>query len=178
MKDTTKLVWMDMEMTGLDPETCAIIEVAVIITGGDLVPIAEFERVVWQPERVLAETNPFVRNMHTKNGLLEKVRASTSGIDDVERDLLGFIATHCKYREGILSGNSIHQDRRFLVKYMAPVERYLHYRQVDVSTLKVLASAFGYNGAKFMKESEEHTALADIRASIEELRHYKQHLLK
>jgi oligoribonuclease len=178
MSDSTRLVWMDMEMTGLDPEQCAIIELAVIVTDGHLRPLGELERVVWQPERVLQETNPFVREMHTKNGLLDKVRASTTGLDDAERELLTLISTHCKFREGILAGNSIHQDRRFLARHMPAVERYLHYRQVDVTTLKVLAQAFGYHEAKYTKSNEDHTALADIRSSMDELRHYRKHLFR
>ena len=167
------LVWIDLEMTGLDVESCGIIEMALVVTGKDLEPRAELERVVWQPDEVLDRMSPFVREMHTKNGLLDKVRASKTSLADVENEALALLATHCKFREGILAGNSIHTDRRFLARYMPAFERFLHYRQVDVSTLKVLTRAWYPGGAPFEKEGKEHTALADIRESIAELRHYR-----
>ncbi|MFN8604067.1 MAG: oligoribonuclease [Candidatus Binatia bacterium] len=168
------LVWVDLEMTGLDVETCAIIEMAVVVTGKDLEPLAELERVVWQPDEVLDRMSPFVRDMHTKNGLLEKVRASKTSLADVENEAIALLSTHCKFREGVLAGNSIHTDRRFLSRWMPAFERFLHYRQVDVSTLKVLTRAWYPGGAAFEKEGKEHTALADIRESIAELRHYRK----
>lgn len=168
-----RLVWMDLEMTGLDPETCAVVELAIVVTGDDLVPVDEMERVVWQPEEVLARTSPFVRDMHTKNGLFDKVRKSTHGLGDVERDAVAFVARHCKFREGVLAGNSIHQDRRFLQRHLPQLEGYLHYRQVDVSSLKVLVSAWKGKDAVPKKEDKTHTALDDIRASIAELRQYR-----
>lgn len=178
MGSHARLVWVDLEMTGLDPETCAIIEMAMVITDENLTVLAEVERVVWQPDSVLETTNPFVREMHTKNGLLDKVRASKTCLDDVEREMLTVLSKHCAFREGMLSGNSVHQDRRFVTRYMPAFERYLHYRQVDVTTLKVLAQAFGHTHAKFTSTSEDHTALADIRGSIAELVHYREHLLQ
>lgn len=168
-----KLVWMDLEMTGLDPESCAVIELAIIVTGDDLVPIEELERVVWQPEEVLARTSPFVRDMHTKNGLLAKVRTSPHGLEDVQRDAIALVAKHCKYREGVLAGNSIHQDRRFLQRHLPQLEGFLHYRQVDVSSLKVLVQAWKGRDAIPKKEDKNHTALDDIRASIAELAQYR-----
>jgi oligoribonuclease len=172
------LVWVDLEMTGLDVDSCGIIEMAVVVTGKDLEPRAELERVVWQPDEVLDRMSPFVRDMHTKNGLLEKVRSSKTSVADVENEALALLATHCKFREGILAGNSIHTDRRFLARYMPAFERFLHYRQVDVSTLKVLMRAWYPGGAAFEKEGKEHTALADIRESIAELRHYRKTFLR
>lgn len=167
------LVWVDLEMTGLDVETCAIIEMAVVVTGKDLEPRAELERVIWQPDEVLDRMSPFVRDMHTKNGLLDKVRASKSSLADVEGEAIALLSAHCRFREGILAGNSIHTDRRFLSRWMPSFERFLHYRQVDVSTLKVLTRAWYPGGAPFEKEGKDHTALADIRESIAELRHYR-----
>lgn len=172
--DVPTLVWVDLEMTGLDVETCGIIEMAVVVTDKDLEPIAELERVVWQPDEVLARMSPFVREMHTKNGLLDKVRVSKSSAADVENEAVALVAAHCKFREGILAGNSVHADRRFLARYMPTFERFLHYRQVDVSTLKVLTRAWYPGLGAFEKEGKEHTALADIRASIAELRHYRR----
>lgn len=168
------LVWVDLEMTGLDVETCAIIEMAVVVTGKDLEPKAELERVIWQPDEVLDRMSPFVRDMHTKNGLLDKVRASKTSLADVENEAIALLSAHCPFREGILAGNSIHTDRRFLARWMPAFERFLHYRQVDVSTLKVLTRAWYPGGAPFEKEGKDHTALADIRESIAELRHYRQ----
>jgi oligoribonuclease len=171
-------VWMDLEMTGLDPECCAIVELAIIVTGPDLSPVAELERVVWQPDEVLARMDPFVRDMHTRSGLLDRIRASRHSLADVEREALALVARHCGHREGILGGNSIHQDRRFLVKHMPQLEGWLHYRQVDVSSLKVLAGAWYPALARFEKGEPTHTALADVRASLAELAHYRATLLR
>lgn len=174
-KPSPRFVWVDLEMTGLDPESCVIVEMAVLITGPDLVPIAELERVVWQPEEALARMDPFVRDMHTKNGLLERVRSSTTSLRDVERDAVALVSKHCAFREGILAGNSIYQDRRFLTRYMPLFEGYLHYRQIDVSSLKVLAQAWQPE-LELKKDKKTHTALDDIRGSLAELAHYRQHL--
>lgn len=169
-------VWLDLEMTGLDPDTCAIVELALVVTGPDLAPVAELERVIWQPEEVLARTDPFVREMHTRSGLLDRVRASRASLHDVEREAVALVSRHAGFREGVLCGNSIHQDRRFLVRHMPLLEGYLHYRQVDVSSLKVLAKAW-YPGVEFKKD-KTHTALDDIRGSLAELAFYKQNLLR
>ncbi len=171
----TRFVWLDMEMTGLDPDACAVVELAMVVTGADLEPIAEMERLVWQPEEVLLRTNPFVREMHTKNGLFERVRRSTTGLEDVQRDALGFLVQHTAYREGILAGTSIHQDRRFLVRHLPLFEAFLHYRQVDVSSLKVLVGAWTPEHA-FKKAEKAHTALEDVKASLAEARHYRERL--
>lgn len=173
----TRLVWLDLEMTGLDPERCVILDLAIIITDEKLEPLAELERTVWQPERALLEMDPFVREMHTKNGLLERVRKSPNGLADVERDVMKLMTQHCKYGEGILAGNSIYQDRRFITRYMSQFERYLHYRQVDVSSLKVLAQSWFPGRVVFAKPTSDHTALADVRASIAELKYYRENLL-
>lgn len=174
----TRFIWVDLEMTGLDPERCAIIELGLIITGADLAPIARLERAVWQPPEVLDRMEPFVRQMHTRNGLLERVRTSEHSTAEVEREALKLVAQHCGFREGVLAGNSIHQDRRFLSRYMPQFEGFLHYRQVDVSSLKVLAKAWYGPEAEFKKAQKNHTALADIEASIEELQHYRATLLR
>ena len=165
-----------MEMTGLDPETCAVIEIAAIITGDDLVPIAEIERQIWQPDEIIARTGPFVRDMHEKNGLWQKVRASKTGLADAERDVLELVTKHVGFRKGHLAGNSIYQDRRFLARHMPQLEGYLHYRQVDVSSVKVLAQAWYGKDAEYVKTKKSHTALDDIRESLAELSHYRAHL--
>jgi oligoribonuclease len=174
----TRFVWCDLEMTGLDPKTCVILEIGVVITGPDLVPIAEIEHAIWQPEEDLARMEPFVRDMHTKNGLLERVKASRVSLREAERNVFALVQKHVGFREGILAGNSIHVDRRFLLAYMPLLEEYLHYRQLDVSSLKVLSRAWYPNGPDFKKDTKDHTAIADLRASLEELAFYKQHLFK
>lgn len=171
-------VWLDLEMTGLDVDRCAIVEIGIIVTGPDLEPRAELERAIWQPEEVLARMEPFVREMHEKSGLLDRVRASRTSLVDAERDALGLVSQHCALREGILAGNSIHTDRRFLARYMPAFEAWLHYRQLDVSSLKVLAQAWYPDAPKLDKGEKTHTALDDLRGSLGELRHYRQHLFR
>ena len=176
MAPTPRFVWMDLEMTGLDPERCVIVAIAAIITGPDLVPIAEIEKIVWQPEEALARMSPFVRDMHTKNGLLDQIRSSSTGLEDAEREIMSLITQHCAYREGMLAGNSIHQDRRFLARHMPAVEGYLHYRQLDVSSLKLLAQTW-YPGKLDFRKAKAHTALGDIKESIAELAFYREKML-
>jgi oligoribonuclease len=177
MKTDMRFVWVDLEMTGLDPDSCAIVEIAMIITGADLEPLAQIERVIWQPEEVLARMSPFVRDMHSKSGLLTRIRESRVSLEDAEKEVLALVSAHCPFGEGILAGNSIHQDRRFLCRHMPAFERYLHYRQVDVSSLKVLARAWYGPEVEFRKD-KTHTALDDIRGSLAELKHYREHLLR
>ncbi len=165
-------------MTGLDPERCAIIEMGLIITGPDLKPIAELERAVWQSEDVLARMEPFVHQMHTKNGLLERVRKSDISLRTAEKDATELVSRHVDFGEGILAGNSIYMDRIFLTKYMPGFERYLHYRMLDVSSLKVLMRAWYPNAPGRTKDDANHTVLADLRASIAELSHYQHTFFK
>jgi len=172
-----KLVWIDLEMTGLDVETCAIVEIAAVITGDDLKPLAQYEAAIHQPEGVLAGMNDFVRNMHTSSGLLERVRASTISVGQAERAICDLVAQHAKPREAVMAGNSIHVDRRFIAKYMPTLDGFMHYRQVDVSSLKVLAAAWYPTLPKFEKK-KEHTALSDIKESLAELAYFKANLFK
>lgn len=175
MSTDPRFVWLDLEMTGLDLNTCAIIEIGILITGRDLKPIAQYETAIWQPDEVLARMDPFVRDMHTKNGLLEQVRASKTSLRDAEREAMKLVTAHTRYKEGVLAGNSIHTDRRFLIEYMPQLEGYLHYRQLDVSSLKVLTRAWYPGKNEFFKEGKSHSAISDLRDSIEELEHYKKH---
>ena len=172
-----KLVWIDLEMTGLDVETCAIVEVAAIVTGDDLVPLGQYEAAIHQPQGVLAGMNDFVRNMHTQSGLLERVRASQISVGQAERAICDLVAQYAKPREAVMAGNSIHADRRFISKYMPTLDGFLHYRQVDVSSIKVLANAWHPEIAKFEKK-KAHTALSDIRESLAELAYYRANLFK
>lgn len=176
MDDALKLVWIDLEMTGLNPELDVILEIAVIITGPDLEPIDQYEAVIHQPDSTLLTMSAFVRDMHTKNGLLDRVRASKTSLDEATDAALALVKKHCAEGEGTLAGNSIHQDRRFLRKYMPELEAWLHYRQVDVSSLKILAKAWYPDLPKFGKEDKDHTALADIKQSIAELKYYRENV--
>jgi len=173
-----RLVWMDLEMTGLNPETCVIVQMAVIITDRDLKPIGNpLDLVVWQPESVLESMEPFVRKMHQKSGLIDQIRNAKTSVNDAEKQAMELITKHCKYRTAALCGNSIGQDRRFLVKYMPEIEGYLHYRNIDVSTVKELGD--WWYGAVYTKpDSGKHTAMHDVRQSLEELRFLSQKIFK
>lgn len=174
----TRFVWCDLEMTGLDPNTNVIIEMGLIITGPDLKPIAEFEAAIWQPEEALVRMEPFVKDMHTKNGLLERVRKSDMSLRTVEKEATRLVLQHCDYGEGILSGNSIHMDRAFITRYMPGFDRSVHYRMVDVSSLKVVTRAWYPNAPGRSKVDAAHTVLSDLRASIGELAYYQQTFFK
>lgn len=174
----TRFIWCDLEMTGLDPATCSIIELGIIITGPDLKPIAELERAIWQPESSLEAMEPFVKMMHTKNGLLERVRKSETSLRTAEKEATALLASHCEFGEGILAGNSIHTDRTFIARYMPGFDRFLHYRMLDVSSLKVLTRAWFPNAPGRSKVDASHTVLSDLRASIAELAHYQQTFFK
>ena len=173
------LVWLDMEMTGLDPESCVPIELAAIVTTTDLDEIETYHAVVHQPESALSSMNEFVRNMHTQNGLLDKVARSSTSLAEADAAVAALVARHCPDEgEALLAGNSIHQDRRFIVRYFPALEKRLHYRMVDVSTLKELVRRWYGDAAAFPKPESDHTALADARQSIEELRFYRTKFFK
>src|SRR5262245_22933000 len=130
------MVWVDLEMTGLDPQTCAIVEIATIITDASLSVIAEGPcLVIHQPEGVLDAMSAFVRDLHTRSGLLDRIRSSTTSLADAEAQTAAFLAARCQKGMGVLSGNSLWKDRAFLERYMPSVVEYLHYRIVDVSTI-------------------------------------------
>lgn len=173
-----RLVWIDLEMTGLNPDVDVILEIACIITGPDLKPIAETEAVIAAPQAALAAMGDFVRDMHTQNGLLARVAKATTSVQQAEQQVLNLVKQHCEQGKGVLAGNSIQQDRRFLYRYMPTLESFLFYRQVDVSTLKVLAQAWYPALPKFEKPGKDHTALADIKDSIAELAWYREKVLK
>ena len=171
------LVWIDLEMTGLDPATCTIIEMALIATDVQLRQVAPpWTCAVWQPEEQLARMSPYVRAMHEKTGLLERVRASTVAVDEAQRQALALVAAYATYRTPRLCGNSVGYDRRFLRRYMPHLENYFHYRQIDVSSIKEVVRMWG--GRRFDKPTAgQHTALGDIEQSIAELAFYRQHAL-
>jgi oligoribonuclease len=173
------LVWLDMEMTGLDPERERIIEVAMILTDGQLTEIAAGpELVIHQGDEVLAAMDDWNKSHHGASGLVERVRASTISDADAEAQMVAFINAHVPAKERpVLAGNSIHQDRRFVRRYMPVLEKRLHYRMVDVSTVKELARRwYPQIVAKQPPKKETHRALDDIRESVDELRFYRQHV--
>lgn len=172
-KSDERWVWMDLEMTGLDDKTCTIIQIATIVTDVELNEIASLDIAIWQPESALESMSPFVRRMHTENGLLDQVRRSEVSMAEAEERTLEMLVREVPFQKGILAGNSIWQDRRFLLRYMPHLEKHLHYRQIDVSTLKVLVGAWSAQKGLPPKKASTHTALEDIRASIEELRFYR-----
>jgi oligoribonuclease len=173
------LIWLDMEMTGLVPETDRIIEVAMVITDNELNTIAEAPTlVVHQSDSVLDAMDDWNKNTHGKSGLIEKVKASTLSEAQVEEQFLAFIAEYVPKRTSPMCGNSICQDRRFMARYMPKLEDYFHYRNLDVSTLKELAKRWKPDMAKGVKKHGKHEALADIYESIEELKHYREHFIK
>ncbi|MBN4061380.1 MAG: oligoribonuclease [Proteobacteria bacterium] len=173
-KQNDYLVWMDLEMTGLDPNVDTILEIATIITDGQLNTVAEGPNIViHQPDSVLAAMGDWCKEHHGGSGLSAKVRASTISMLDAELQSLDFIKSHVPKGVSPLCGNSIHQDRRFLVPYMPTLEAYLHYRNIDVSTVKELTRRW-YPNIEAPKKVGEHLALADVRESIAELKFYRK----
>jgi oligoribonuclease len=172
------LVWMDLEMSGLDPDTCTILEIATLVTDADLNVIAEGpELVIHHDDAVLDAMDEWCTKHHGASGLTAQVKASTISLADAESRTLDFIAAHCEARTAPLCGNTIWQDRRFLVKYMPRVDAHLHYRLVDVSTIKELGRRW-YPDLKVPGKSDAHRAMDDIRESIAELRFYREHLFR
>ncbi len=173
------LVWMDLEMTGLDPDREVIVEIATIVTDDQLNIVAEGpDLVVPAPPEVLAAMDPFVVDMHTKSGLLELMKASTLTLEEAGRLTLEFIKSHVPEPRTVpLCGNSIGTDRRFLAKYLPDIENHLHYRSVDVSSIKELAKRWYPDlDTSRPEKAGTHRALDDVRQSIEELRFYRERL--
>ena len=174
--DLPVLVWMDLEMTGLDPDRDAIVEIATLVTDDELAIVEEGpDLVVACPAKALAGMDDFVRNMHTSSGLLEAIATSTISLVEAGNETLEFIRRHVPEARTVpLCGNSIGTDRRFLATHLPEIETYLHYRSIDVSTVKELARRWypdAFAGAP--KKQAGHRALDDIRESLEELRHYR-----
>lgn len=172
-----RFVWIDLEMTGLNPDVDKILEIAVVVTGPDLKPLGEMTRVIHQPEEVIERMSKVVQRMHTRNGLIEEVLSSTLTAREAERQAMALVVQHCLPGQAFLSGNGVHYDARFLTRYMPRLEQYLHYRQVDVSTIKVLVQTWAPK-LSYDKQLSNHRAMADIRASIEELRFYCEKVFK
>lgn len=171
------LVWIDLEMTGLDAQTEVILQAALIITDKELRPLESYCVDIWQPEHCLENMVPFVRRMHEGNGLLQRSRASDICVKDAERELLKRVSSWCPYQP-VLCGNTIGSDRKFIDRYMPALSGYLHYRMVDVSSIKVLCQLW-YPDAAFDKpRGAQHDALFDIQQSIAELSHYRRVMFK
>lgn len=172
------LVWIDMEMSGLDPEKDVILEVATIVTNEALEVIAEGpDMVLSHSLELLKAMDDWNREHHKKSGLWDAVLASKTSLAEAEEKTLEFIRQHTQPGKSPLCGNSIWQDRRFISRYMRQVDRHLHYRMIDVSTVKELARRWHPSVLdKKAKKSGSHRALDDIRESIDELRYYKDHL--
>ncbi len=178
-QDANHLVWLDMEMTGLDPERERIIELAMVVTDINLVTVAESPVwVVHQSDAQLDAMDEWNTNTHGRSGLIDKVRASTLDELAVETQALSFLQDYVPKEASPMCGNSIGQDRRFMVRYMPQLEAWFHYRNLDVSTLKELCRRWKPDIAKGFVKKADHTALADIRESIEELKYYREHFLK
>ena len=173
------LIWLDMEMTGLVPETDRIIEVAMVITDNELNTVAESTSlVVHQADSVLDGMDNWNKSTHGKSGLIDRIKVSTLDEAQVEQQLLAFLTEHVPARTSPMCGNSICQDRRFMARWMPKLEDYFHYRNLDVSTLKELAKRWNPSVAQGMKKHGKHEALADIYESIEEMKHYRDNFLK
>ncbi|OQW89796.1 MAG: oligoribonuclease [Rhodoferax ferrireducens] len=178
-KSDQNLVWLDCEMTGLDPETERIIEIAVIVTGPRLENRTEGPvLVVHQSEALLEGMDKWNKSTHGKSGLIDKVRASTLTEDEAQAQIMAFLSHYVPKATSPMCGNSIGQDRRFLARYMPKLEAFFHYRNLDVSTLKELSKRWAPEVYKSFKKKQRHTALADVHESIDELEHYREHFLK
>jgi len=173
-----RLVWIDLEMTGLDCMADHIIEIATIVTDYQLEIVEEGPvRAIHQPDSVLARMDEWNTRQHARSGLTERVRQSGTSCADAERATLEFLQGHLESGHSPMCGNSICQDRRFMAREMPALEAFFHYRNLDVSTLKILAGIWAPQVANSFSKAAEHLALADIRDSIAELRYYRDHLL-
>ncbi|MGL4766582.1 MAG: oligoribonuclease [Formosimonas sp.] len=177
-RDDNRLIWLDMEMTGLNPLADRILELAIVITDADLNTVAEAPVwVVHQSDDVLNGMDAWNQKTHGESGLIAKVKASSLSEEQVQAEALEFIKRYIGPQKSPMCGNSIGQDRRFMANYMSELERHFHYRNIDVSTLKELARRWHpaiYDG---FKKQTRHTALADVYESIDELKYYRERLI-
>ena len=178
-QNDTHLVWVDMEMSGLDPDKDVVLEVALVVTDKDLNLVEEGPvLVVHQSDAVLDAMDSWNKSTHGKSGLVDKVKASPLSEADVETRMIEFMARHVGERKSPMCGNSICQDRRFMARHLPKLEAYFHYRNLDVSTLKELAARWRPELKDGFKKANSHTALADIQESIEELKYYREHFIR
>lgn len=175
----THLLWLDMEMTGLSPETDRIIELAIVVTDADLNTVAEGPvLVVHQPDEVMNAMDNWNKGTHGKSGLIDRVKASQLNEAEAEAQMLEFVKQHVEAKLSPMCGNSICQDRRFMARSMPQLEAFFHYRNLDVSTLKELAKRWRPGLTEGFKKSNKHEALADIYESIDELKYYREHFIR
>jgi oligoribonuclease len=173
------LIWVDLEMTGLDPEQNTILEIATLITDGALNIVAEGPvRAIHHPAAVLEAMDQWNRDHHGASGLTARALASSLSVAAAEEETLAFVRQYCPARSSPLCGNSVHQDRRFLVRYMPTFDAYLHYRNIDVSTVKELVRRWYPAGPTAPEKKHAHLALDDIRESLDELRFYRAHFFR
>jgi len=173
------LVWIDLEMTGLDPDRDRIIEIAVVVTDATLQRVADGPVLaIQQSEDILGGMDQWNQSTHTRSGLVDRVRSSRLSEADAEAQVLAFVREHVPQRASPMCGNSVCQDRRFLARWMPQLEAWFHYRNLDVSTLKELARRWRPEMAKGFTKQSKHQALADIEESIAELAYYREHFLK
>jgi len=178
-QDPSNLIWIDMEMSGLDPEIERVIEVAIVVTDGDLNTVAEAPvLVVHQSDQVLAAMDEWNTSTHTKSGLVERVKASTLTESVADEQMVDFLLQHVPPGISPMCGNSVHQDRRFMARYLPLLEAYFLYRNLDVSTLKELARRWKPQIMAGLTKHGKHEALADIYESIDELKYYREHFLR
>jgi oligoribonuclease len=177
-QDPNYLIWIDMEMSGLNPDADRVLEVALVVTDSQLVTVAEAPvKIVHQPDEVLDRMDSWNKSTHRKTGLIDKVKAARQGEAEVEAELIAFLAQYLPENTSPMCGNSICQDRRFLARYMPKLEAFFHYRNLDVSTLKELAKRWKPAIMSGLNKHGKHEALADIYESIEELKYYRENLL-
>jgi oligoribonuclease len=178
-QDPGHLIWIDLEMSGLNPDTDRVLEVAIVITDSGLATVAEAPvLVVHQSADVLDAMDNWNKSTHGKSGLIERVRSSTLTESAVEEAMIQFLSAHVPVNTSPMCGNSVHQDRRFLSRYLPRLEAYFHYRNLDVSTLKELARRWKPGLLAGLVKEGKHEALADIYESIAELKYYRDHFLK
>ncbi len=178
-QDQNHLVWLDMEMTGLDPDQDRILEIAMVVTNANLETVAEGPvLVVHQPDSVLDAMDDWNQKAHGSSGLIARVKASTLSDADVEAQCLEFLQQWVPSRTSPMCGNSICQDRRFMFRYMPKLEAWFHYRNLDVSTIKELCRRWRPDLSRNVNKKNKHEALADIYESIDELKFYREHFLK
>ncbi len=179
MKSDLNLIWIDLEMTGLDPDNDSIIEIATLVTDSELNTLAEGPVfAVHQPDSVLARMDEWNTRQHGQSGLTERVRQSTISPREAELATIEFLSRHVSAGKSPMCGNSICQDRRFLAREMPELERFFHYRNLDVSTLKELVKRWRPDLTGGFSKSASHLAMDDIRESVAELRYYREHFLK
>ena len=172
------LIWIDLEMTGLDPEKMVILEIAAVVTNNELEIIAKGPNIaINYPDEILQSMEEWSMIHHKKSGLLDRVKSSSYDCQKAEQEILDFISIHCKKGESPLCGNSIWQDRRFLIKYMPELESFFHYRNIDISSIKELVKRWYPDIPPYQKE-KSHLALNDILESINELKFYRQKVFK